>query len=124
MDNAIYPANIFIVPFESTKAVTCYADFYQRLLAIRPENDYGILHVLNNLTRQKGIRKLVTEMLADDDVQIAKTEIRSCGYLAKVDLYGGSIFHYRPSAKGATDIKLLKKEVLKKLKAKRFLFSK
>ena len=122
MDNAIYPADIFIVPFESTKAVTCYADFYQRLLSIRPEKDYQILHLLNNLTRQKGVRKLVLGMLEQDEIELAQTEIRSCGYLAKVDLFGGSIFHYRPNAKGAADIQELKNEVLGKLKPKRFLF--
>lgn len=116
MDNAIYPADIFIVPFESTKAVTCYAELYQRLMEIRSEQDYLVFHVLNNLSRQKGVRDLVLEMLENDEIELAKSEIRSCGYLAKVDCFGGSIFHYRPKANGAKDINSLKKEVLKTIK--------
>jgi ParB family chromosome partitioning protein len=35
MENCIYPSDAFIVPFESTKAVRSYANFFQLLLRIR-----------------------------------------------------------------------------------------
>lgn len=60
MENAIYPADLFIVPFESTKAVRSYANFYKLLVRLRPDGDYRILHVLSNLTRQAGLRQRVT----------------------------------------------------------------
>jgi chromosome partitioning protein len=123
MDNAIYPADLFIVPFESTKAVTCYADFYQRLMEIRSDKDYFIFHILNNLSRQQGVRRLVLEMLSEDGIPLVSTEIRSCGYMAKVDRFGGSIFHYRPNSKGAADIASLKGEVVKTLKRKQAIFT-
>src|SRR5207244_9576558 len=34
MENAIYPTDLFIVPFESTKAVRSYANFYKLLMKI------------------------------------------------------------------------------------------
>ena len=34
------------MPFESTKAVRSYANFYQLLLRIRPEEEHRVLHVL------------------------------------------------------------------------------
>ena len=42
----------------------------------------------------------------------AKSEIRSCGWLAQVDEYGGSIFHFRPHSNGAQDMKALVQEVI------------
>src|SRR5262249_19387521 len=55
MANAIFPSDLFIVPFESTKAVRSYANFYQLLLSLRPSEEHRILHVLSNLTRQPGL---------------------------------------------------------------------
>ncbi len=112
MRNAIYPTDVFIVPFESTKAVKSYANFYKLLRELRADQGYQILHVLNNLTRQEGLRKRVIEILGNDHIPIAKTEIRSCGWMAQADEHGGSIFDYYPSAKGAEDMAKLTEEIL------------
>jgi chromosome partitioning protein len=112
MENCIYPSDVFIVPFESTKAVRSYANFYQLLLRLRPEEDHKVLHVLSNLSRQPGLRKRVTKTIADHAIPLAQTEIRTCGWLAQVDENGGSIFHYRPHSKGAEDLAALVSEVL------------
>ena len=112
MENAIFPADGFIIPFESTKAVKSYASVYQLLLKLRPTGDYKLLHVLSNLTRLPGLRRRVLTLLSDDQLEAAKSEIRSCGWLAQVDEYGGSIFHYRPLSNGAQDMKTLVEEVL------------
>jgi chromosome partitioning protein len=45
-------------------------------------------------------------------ISLAKSEIRTCGWLAQVDEHGGSIFHWRPHAKGAMDMTSLLDEVL------------
>ena len=111
MENAIYPADLFIVPFESTKAVRSYASFFKLLLRLRPEADYGILHVLSNLTRLPGLRARVIDLMEQDRITRARTEIRSCGWLAQVDEFGGSIFQFRPFAKGAMDLAQLVEEV-------------
>jgi len=111
MENAIFPADLFIVPFESTKAVRSYASFYKLLLGLRPDADFQILHVLSNLTRLPGLRRRVVNLLAADGLTPAVTEVRSCGWLAQVDEYGGSIFHYRPASKGAADLAALVDEV-------------
>jgi len=110
MENAIYPANLFIVPFESTKAVRSYANFFKLLAYLRPNADYKILHVLSNLTRLYGLRRRVVQMMTKEGIPLAKTEIRSCGWLAQVDEFGGSIFNYRPHAKGALDLRQLVEE--------------
>jgi hypothetical protein len=47
-----------------------------------------------------------------EGIKRAHTEVRSCGWLAQVDEHGGSIFDYRPHAKGAQDIESLIGEVL------------
>lgn len=112
MENAIFPTDVFIVPFESTKAVRSYANFYKLLVRLRPEPDYHILHVMSNLTRQSGLRQRVIEIMDSDGIQRAKTEVRSCGWLAQVDEHGGSIFHYRPHSNGAADMASLLDEVL------------
>jgi chromosome partitioning protein len=112
MENAIFPADGFIIPFESTKAVKSYASVYQLLLKLRPTGDYQLLHVLSNLTRLPGLRRRVLTLLKDDDLLPAKSEIRSCGWLAQVDEYGGSIFHFRPHSNGAQDMSALVEEVL------------
>jgi chromosome partitioning protein len=56
MENAIDSSDLFVVPFESTKAVKSYANFYKLLLRLRPNDDHRLLHVLSNLTRQRGLR--------------------------------------------------------------------
>jgi cellulose biosynthesis protein BcsQ len=115
MENCIYPTDVFIVPFESTKAVRSYANFYQLLLRIRPDEQHRVLHVLSNLSRQPGLRRRVMETIGAHRIPLAKTEVRTCGWLAQVDENGGSIFHYRPHSKGAEDIAALVAEVLESL---------
>lgn len=112
MRNAIHPADLFLVPFEGTKAVRSYANFYKLLTEIRPDGEFQILHVLNNLSRQPGLRRRTIARLETDGIPVARTEIRSCGYLARVDEYGGSIFDHRPTANGARDLARLRDEVL------------
>lgn len=111
MENAIFPADAFIVPFESTKAVKSYASIYKLLVKLRPTADFRMLHVLSNLTRLPGLRKRMLALLADDGIPSARSEIRSCGWMAQVDENGGSIFHYRPLSKGAQDMAALVEEV-------------
>ena len=111
MENAIFPADAFIVPFESTKAVRSYASIYKLLVKLRSNADFHMLHVLSNLTRLPGLRKRVLTLLADDSIPSARSEIRSCGWLAQVDENGGSIFHYRPLSKGSQDMAALVEEV-------------
>ena len=111
MENAIFPADAFIVPFESTKAVRSYASIYKLLVKLRSNADFQMLHVLSNLTRLPGLRKRVLALLADDNIPSARSEIRSCGWMAQVDENGGSIFHYRPLSKGAQDMAALVEEV-------------
>ena len=50
-------------------------------------------------------------LMSQDAMTTARTEVRSCGWLAQVDENGGSIFHYRPLCKGAQDIAALVEEV-------------
>lgn len=112
MENAIYPSDLFVVPFESTKAVKSYANFYKLLIALRPNEDHQVFHVLSNLTRQAGLRNRVIALMDEERIPRARTEVRSCGWLAQVDEHGGSIFDYRPHAKGAEDMASLTEEVL------------
>lgn len=112
MENTIYPSDLFVVPFESTKAVKSYANFYKLLLALRPNEDHQVFHVLSNLTRQSGLRNRVIALMDEERIPRAKTEVRSCGWLAQVDEHGGSIFEYRPHAKGAEDMASLTEELL------------
>lgn len=112
MENAVYPTDLFIVPFESTKAVKSYANFYKLLLNLRPDEEHRVLHVLSNLSRQSGLRNRVIDLMEHESIPRARTEVRSCGWLAQVDEHGGSIFHYRPHAKGAEDMASLAEEVL------------
>ena len=111
MENAIFPTDLFVVPFESTKAVRSYASFYKLLVGLRPDHDFRILHVLSNLTRLPGLRRRVLELFKSDGLNPAQTEVRSCGWLAQVDEFGGSIFHFRPASKGAADLAALVEEV-------------
>jgi chromosome partitioning protein len=115
MANAIYPADLFIVPFESTKAVRSYANFYQLLLRLRSQEEHRILHVLSNLTRQPGLRRRVIEVMDSHGISRARSEVRTCGWLAQVDEHGGSIFHWRPHSRGAEDLNGLVGEVLQEL---------
>lgn len=116
MENCIFPSDAFIVPFESTKAVRSYANFYQLLLRLRgDENAHRVLHVLSNLSRQPGLRRRVAGTMDAHGIVRAKTEIRTCGWLAQVDENGGSIFDYRPYSKGAADMGSLVTEVLELL---------
>jgi chromosome partitioning protein len=115
MENAIFPSDVFVVPFESTKAVRSYANFYQLLMRLRPGDEPRILHVLSNLSRQPGLRERVIRTLEEYRVPRARTEIRHCGWLAQVDEHGGSIFDYRPRSKGAVDMGLLVDEILELL---------
>ena len=123
MENAIWPTDLFVVPFESTKAVRSYANFYKLLLKVRPhahgdDDSDGrsaaaeLLHVPSNLTRQPGLRKRVLLAMQEYGIALARSEIRSCGWLAQADEHGGSIFHYRPRSKGANDMAALIDEVL------------
>jgi chromosome partitioning protein len=112
MENAIYPCDLFIVPFESTKAVRSYANFYKLLMNLRPGEEHRLLHVLSNLSRQPGLRRRVIAAMDMHGISLAKSEIRTCGWLAQVDEQGGSIFHWRPYAKGAIDMAALLDEVL------------
>jgi chromosome partitioning protein len=115
MENAIFPCDLFIVPFESTKAVRSYANFYKLLMRLRPGEEHRILHVLSNLSRLPGLRRRIVSTMDSYGVQRAKTEIRNCGWLAQVDEHGGSIFAYRPYSKGATDLGQLVDEVMELL---------
>ncbi len=111
MENAIFPSDMFIIPFESTKAVKSYANFYKLLVRLRHDPDYHIMHVVINL-RLSGLRQRVLDLMDREGIERAKTEIRSCGWLAQVDEHGGSIFHYRPHSNGAVDMANLLDEVL------------
>ena len=118
MENAIFPCDLFIVPFESTKAVRSYANFFKLLMRLRPGEEHRILHILSNLSRQPGLRRRVIETMDGYGVKRARTEVRHCGWLAQVDEHGGSIFAYRPFSKGAADMGLLVEEVLEQLGVK------
>ncbi len=111
MKNAIFPSDLFIVPFESTKAVRSYANFYKLLMGLRPGEEHRLLHVLSNLSRQPGLRQRVIDTMDGYGVPRARTEIRTCGWLAQADEHGGSIFSYRSLSKGAADMALLVGEV-------------
>lgn len=112
MENVIYPTDLFVVPFESTKAVKSYANFFKLVLSLRPNENHHFLHVLSNLTRQLGLRKRVIQALERDRIALADTEVRSCGWLAQIDEHGGSIFDYRPRSNGAEDIHRLINEII------------
>jgi len=115
MENAIYPSDLFIVPFESTKAVRSYANFFKLLMRLRPGEEHRLLHVLVNLSRQQGLRNRVLQSMELHGIPRAASEVRTCGWLAQVDEHGGSIFHYRPYSKGAADLFALRREVVELL---------
>lgn len=115
MQNAIFPSDTFVVPFESTKAVRSYANFFQLLMRLRPGEEHRVLHVLSNLSRQRGLRQRVIETTAMHGIALARTEIHTCGWLAQVDENGGNIFEYRPHSRGAEDMAMLVQEVLELL---------
>lgn len=111
MENAVHAADLFVVPLEGTKSVKSYANVWALVRRGRPEGDYGVLHVLSNLSRLPGLRNRVRAMMARDGIESAATEVRSCGWLAQVDEHGGSIFDYRPRSNGAADLAALTAEV-------------
>lgn len=116
MENAIFPSDLFVVPFESTKAVRSYANFFKLLMRLRAgDESHRILHVLSNLSRQPGLRQRVVDTIQSYGVALARTEVRTCGWLAQVDEHGGSIFAYRPLSKGAVDLGHLIDEILQLL---------
>ncbi|MDZ4686858.1 MAG: ParA family protein [Planctomycetaceae bacterium] len=123
MENAIYPTDLFIVPFESTKAVKSYANFYKLLVRLRNDNEYRLMHVLSNVSRQDGLRNEVIAQMESDGIERARTEVRSCGWLARVDSHGGSIFKWRPHSAGAADMSSLIHEVLEILLPERSLIT-
>jgi hypothetical protein len=84
-------------------------------LRLRPDEEHRILHVVSNLTRQPGLRRRVIDVMDVQSIRRAATEIRTCGWLAQVDEHGGSIFHWRPHSRGASDMTLLVGEVLQAL---------
>lgn len=112
MESAIWPADLFIVPFESTKAVRSYANFYQLVLKLRADDLPPMLHVLSNLSKQVGLRRKVIETMGLHGITPAAAEVRTCGWLAQVDEHGGDIFAWRPHSIGAVDIANLTDEVL------------
>jgi chromosome partitioning protein len=116
MENAILPADLFVVPFESTKAIRSYANFYKLLLKLRPDGEGAprLLHVLNNV-RYVELRRYMAELFAREGLALARTEIRTCPHLAQVDEHGGSIFTHRPHSRGAEDMTELTQEVLEVL---------
>jgi len=118
MENAIVPTDVFVVPIESTKAVASFANFFALVQRLRGSDSYEMLHVLNNITLQ-GVRKAVLQFMEREGIELAKTEVRNCGWLAQVDRHGGSIFKYRPHSKGAEDIPKLQEEIQAALKPKR-----
>ena len=112
MENAIYITDLFVVPFDGVPSVYSYGNFLKLLLAHRGNrNDFQMLHVLSNL-KWKGLRKLVIETMDKEKITRAKTEMRSCGWLAKISENGVSIFDYRPKSKGAEDALALVDEIL------------
>ena len=113
MENAIFPADLFIVPFESTKAVKSYGNVFKLILNLRGGEPLT-LHVLSNISL-KGVHHRIEQLMAADGIQVAETEIRPCGWLAQADEHGGSIFDYRPHSKGAQDFAKLRLEVLRML---------
>ena len=112
MENCIWPADAFVVPFESTKAVRSYANFYKLVLRLRPDEQHKALHVLSNLSKQTGLRKRVIAAMEEHGIRSARTEIRTCGWLAQVDEAGGNIFAWRPYSRGAEDMNELVNELL------------
>ena len=113
MENAIFPADLFIVPFESTKAVKSYGNVFKLILNLRGGEPHT-LHVLSNIGL-RGVHNRVTQLMQADGIDPSESEIRPCGWLAQVDEHGGSIFDYRPNSKGAQDFTKLRDEVLRAL---------
>lgn len=111
MENAVYATDLFIVPFEGAGSLKRYANLDDLIRRIRPEEDYKILHVLSNLSRTSGWKKELKSLLSEFNIQMAKTELRSCAYVSRVSIYGGSICHYRPRSNGAMDIRKFAIEV-------------
>lgn len=112
MENAIWPADLFVVPFESAKAVKSYGNFLDLVLKLHKGQMPPVLHVLSNVSRLPGLRRRVVELLELEGLRRAVSEIPSCGWLAQVDEHGGDIFAWRPNSKGAKAIEALTDEVI------------
>ena len=117
MENAIFVTDLFIIPFMGTKSVKSYANVHQLIARLRPDRDFRTLHVLNNVSRLEGLHRRIVQRMEDDGIKRARTEVRSCGWLAQVDEHGGSIFTYRPKSNGAADITALIGEIRESLAA-------
>ena len=115
MANAIVPSDLFVVPFKDTKAVRSYANVYGLMRRLRPDGAFHALHVLADVSRQPGLRNEVLAMMGRDGLAPAATEMRSCGWLARIDSHGGSIFRWRPGSKGAEDAARLMTEIAETL---------
>lgn len=115
MRNAIFPADVFVIPFDGVEAINTYANAIELITELRPEGDYELLHVVNDMP-SLGMRKLVRRRLKENKISVAKTEIRHCGWTARASEHGGSIFGYRPKSKGATDHLALKNEIVAALR--------
>lgn len=103
----IFVADLFLVPFKDPSSVKRYPGVFQQMHRLRPNRDFKLLHVLTGLTNQPGLRGEVATMADRHGFAKSKTEVRYCGYLAKVGLNGGSIFEYRPASNGAEDMAAL-----------------
>ena len=106
----IFMGDLFLVPFKDPSSVKRYPGVYQQMHRLRPRRDFKLLHVLTGLTNQPGLRSEVAGMADQHGFAKARTEVRYCGYLAKVGLNGGSIFEYRPASNGAADMAALVEE--------------
>lgn len=115
MVNAIMPTDLFLVPFKDSKAVRSYANIYGLIQQLRADGDYQTLHVLTDVSRQVGLRNEVLAMMERDGIQPCRTELRSCGWLARIDNHGGSIFQWRPNSRGAEDAARLLTEIAQSL---------
>lgn len=115
MRNAIFPADVFVIPFDGVEAINTYAGAYQLITELRRQGDYELLHVVNDMP-SPGLRKLVRRRLKENKIPVARTEIRHCGWTARASEHGGSIFGYRPKSKGAQDHLALKNEIVAALR--------
>lgn len=117
MEMAIVPADLLVIPFESTKAVKSVANLYKLVFRHHPSAAVRSLHVPCNLTRQPGLRRRVLDALIREQLPVAAAEVSSCGWLARADDFGGSVFSHRPTSRGARDIETLTGLILSELAA-------
>lgn len=112
MDNAIFATDLFVIPFLDTSSVRSFPNVYKQIHEVRDDEDYRVLHVLTNLSRMPGKRRVVLDMLEEFDITPSRTELRHCAYLGQSDTHGGSIFEYMPKSNGAADMDALIDEAL------------